>query len=96
MCMPVIAKSQRPDHLAEAATWRAIHSLRMAAHMIDVTDRQHIYGKAGPCELDDLEDFLKDLTPRMLELIRTYNEIRESIRWWRSCDNAQGAKEYSI
>lgn len=96
MCMPVLPKSRRPVHMAEADAWRSIHSMRSALHLMNLADKSHIYGKAEPTTISDMEAYLRDAAKAMKEVVLAYQSLRQSVAWWRMEDNKEGAGEYVI
>ena len=99
MCMPVFPKSRSPAHRAEAAVWTSIHSVRIAAHLIQVADEKHLCGKGvigkekGPAEM---EAYVKDLVKAVLEVVKALHEVRENVRYWRDKDDEEGSGQYVI
>lgn len=96
MCMPVLPKSRRPVHMAEAQAWRSIHDMRIALHLMSQADRTKILDAKPGVSISDMEAYLDDATQAMLKVVKAYYLLRESVRLWRMEDNKEGAGEYVI
>lgn len=96
MCMPVIPRSKKPVDLAEAHSWRAVHDIRIGLHLMERADRDAILDKPGIVSLSDMESYLDNATKALTTVLTAYYTLRQSVRQWRSEDNAEGAKEYVI
>ena len=96
MCMPVMPRSRSPVHMAEAATWRSVHDMRIALYLMERADKEQILDKAKPVSVADVESYLADATKSLLMVVKAYCELREAVGRWRLEDNKEGSNEYVI
>jgi hypothetical protein len=94
--MPVMPRSSRPVHLYEADSFRGLHDIRIALHVLSSVDKRHILDKAGRLSIEDFENYASGLVPELKRLLDAYTKLREGVAMWRLSDNEEGSKEYVI